>query len=209
MLTHDGSVWTAGINTFGQLGTDPKSTRMIINFAEVFSDGVKAVAAGSKHSMVLKQDGSVWSAGRNTYGQLGDGSKATSTSMHRVTEDFMQAFGRDAKAIAAGLFHSMVLQRDGTVWATGRNDYGQLGDRSMICKKLFVRVTTGAQAVAVGGFHSMVLKRDGSYWATGGNDYGQLGDGSKISKKIFVRVAQTGEAQTHDLPRDRACIVVP
>ena len=34
----------------------------------------------------------------------------------------------DVKAIAAGLFHSIVLKNNGDVWTTGYNEYGQLGD---------------------------------------------------------------------------------
>ena len=111
--------------------------------------------------------------------------------MFPVPMQFMQSFGRNIKAIAAGFLHSMVLEEDGTVWATGRNDYGQLGDGSKISKSSIVQVSTGAQAVAAGGWHSMVLKRDGSFWATGANNKGQLGDGSAIDKSSFVRVAQT------------------
>ena len=121
--------------------------------------------------------------------------------MIRITNDFMQSFGRNIKAIAAGFLHSMVLEEDGTVWATGRNDYGQLGDGSKISKKLFVRVSSGAQAVAAGGWHSMLLKHDGSFWATGANNEGQLGDGTVTDKTIFVKVAQTGEVQ-EDIPYD-------
>ena len=47
-------------------------------FTQVMSGGVTAIAAGAFHSMVLKQDGSVWATGSNEYGQFGDGT-ATST----------------------------------------------------------------------------------------------------------------------------------
>ena len=50
----------------------------------------------------------------------------------------------DAQAIATGNAHSMVLKTDGTVWATGWNDYGQLGDGKRINKgDLFVNVFSG------------------------------------------------------------------
>ena len=48
-----------------------------------------------------------------------------------------------AQAIAAGGLHSMVLKTDGTVWATGRNGYGQLGDDEEIDKETFVEVSSG------------------------------------------------------------------
>ena len=40
----------------------------------VLADNAVALAAGGDHSMVLKKDGSVWTTGRNDFGQLGDGS---------------------------------------------------------------------------------------------------------------------------------------
>ena len=198
LLGQDGSVWTAGANYFGQLGDG--STTQKGNFVRVISTGAKAIAAGGFHSMVLKQDGTVWTVGGNKYGQLGDGSKKSRTSIFQIT---IPSFRSGVKAIAAGFLHSMVLEEDGTVWATGRNDHGQLGDGSKISAESFVSVASEAQAVAAGGLHSMILKNDGSFWSTGANNEGQLGDGSTIDKTKFVKVAQTEEA-TISLDRTRS-----
>ena len=194
----DGSVWAVGGNDSGQLGDDTKVTKG--TFVQVLSSGAKAIAAGGYHSMVLKQDGTVWAMGDNKYGQLGDGSTTSRKSMLRVTNDFMQYFSTGAKAIAAGFLHSMVLQEDGTVWATGRNDHGQLGDGSKLLRNSFVQVTNGAQGVAAGGWHSAVLKVDGSFWTAGANSQGQLGDGSTMDKNVFVKVVigQHGDASKFD-----------
>ena len=82
-----------------------------------------------------------------------------------------------------------MLKQDGSVWATGYNLYGQLGDKSISNSKMFVRVIpSGATTIAAGAFHSMVIKQDGGFWVTGSNRYGQFGDGSKISKRAFVRI---------------------
>ena len=48
-----------------------------------------------------------------------------------------------AQAIAAGMWHSMVLKTDGTVWVTGYNKYGQLGDGTTSNKRNFVKVLSG------------------------------------------------------------------
>ena len=48
-----------------------------------------------------------------------------------------------AQAIAAGEYQSMVLKADGTVWATGYNRYGQLGDGTTSSKDSFVKVLSG------------------------------------------------------------------
>ena len=113
---------------------------------------------------------------------------------------FVKVMLRGAEAITAGQDHSIVLKQGGSVWATGNNNFGQLGDASRILKSTFVRVISGGvQVVSAGNWHSMVLKRDGSVWATGTNGYGQLGDGSTVGKPRFVRVV---------LPQDGACCAV-
>ena len=70
---------------------------------------------------MLKRDGSVWTAGRNIYGALGDESKTDSTRFKKVIDS-------GVKAVATGYSHTAVLKQDGSVWATGRNHLGQLGD---------------------------------------------------------------------------------
>lgn len=87
------------------------------------------VAAGTYHSLALKEDGTVWACGNNTHGQLGDG-----TSTDRNTPVQVNNLS-GVTAIAAGYFHSLALKEDGTVWAWGYNYYGQLGDGTKTNRK--------------------------------------------------------------------------
>ena len=120
------------------------------------------------------------------YGQLGDWSQEADGRTYYKSVFF------GAKAVAAGTRHSMVLADDGSVWTTGYNMHGELGDGSAIDKASFLRVITyGAKAIAAGGYHSMVINKDGSILATGSNEFGQIGDGSTNSRNTFVRVAET------------------
>ena len=153
--------------------------------------------------MVLNQDGTVWTAGDNEYGQLGDRSSTSQTAFYLVTSDEMLSSTGGAKAIAAGYQHSMVLGRDGSLWATGRNDCGQLGDGSKVSKHTFLRVTSDVQVVAAGVLHSMILKVDGTFWATGSNNEGQLGDGSTSEKITFVKLVQTSDDEDEDEYKDK------
>ena len=96
--------------------------------------------------------------------------------------------------MAAGMSHSVVLRIDGSVWATGKNNFGQLGDETIISRNVFVKViSSGAQAVAAGAWHSMVISEHGDVWATGANDSGQLGDGSYVYKSKFVGVVSASD----------------
>ena len=188
ILSQEGRVWAAGWNKFGQLGNNSNNDRT--KFFEILSGfhliAILAVAAGDIHSIVLKQDGSVWAAGGNYNGQLGDGSKTDRNSFVEVMSD-------GAATIAAGGYHSMVLKQDGSVWTTGSNEYGQLGDGSTMNSMNYIDVvSSGVRNVAAGSRHSMILKFDGSVWATGYNVYGQLGDGSTKNCQLFVQVMNDG-----------------
>ena len=133
VLKQDGSVWATGWNEFGQLGYGSNVDQM--NYVQVVSSGVKALDAGSRHSMVLKDDGSVWTAGYNVYGQLGDGWTTNSYV-------FAQVVPSGAVAVAAGGVHSMLVKKDGSIWAAGSNKFGQLGDGLRTPGKAFYKLAT-------------------------------------------------------------------
>jgi alpha-tubulin suppressor-like RCC1 family protein len=88
---------------------------------EKIMDSVACVAAGDLHTMIVKQDGTLWATGNNFYNQLGIGA-ATATSTP------VQIMGGVA-VVAAGEEHSMILMRDGTVYGTGEDSDGRLGAR--------------------------------------------------------------------------------
>lgn len=84
----------------------------------------RTVAAGLRHSLFVKADGTVWAVGQNTEGQLGDGTFADRTTAVQVSSL------SNVTAVAAGDRFSLALRGDGTVWAWGLNDEAQLGDGS-------------------------------------------------------------------------------
>jgi alpha-tubulin suppressor-like RCC1 family protein len=86
--------------------------------------------------------------------------------------------------IAAGLYDSLFIMSDGSLWGMGENGFGQLGIGSNNNTNLPVRITNGVVAVAGGGFHTLFVRRDGSLWAMGDNQYGELGDGTLNSTNL-------------------------
>src|ERR1019366_7743056 len=81
--------------------------------------------------------------------------------------------------IAAGGYHSLFLKSDGSLWATGDNPYGELGDGTFNnTNRPELIVTNNVTAIAAGDADSFFIKSDGSLWAMGWNQYGQLGDGT-------------------------------
>ena len=94
----------------------------------------------------------------------------------------------------------MILKHDGSVWATGYNEYGQLGSGWTSSSRIFVQVISdGVRVIAAGSFHSMVLKQGGSLWATGSNQDGQFGDSSRLSRKNYVRLIPFGNGVRTDM----------
>lgn len=93
--------------------------------------------------------------------------------------------------LAAGMFHSVAVKSNGTVWAWGTNDHGELGDGSTAARSGPVQVAglTGVSAAAAGRYHSAAVKSDGTVWAWGLNDNGQLGDGTTTNRAAPVKVS--------------------
>jgi alpha-tubulin suppressor-like RCC1 family protein len=150
-----------------------------------------AISAGSNYALALKTDGTVWSWGTNNYGQLGNGSTNASAFPVQVrTSSGPITYLTDIIAVAAGggyfnhFEHSLALKSDGTVWAWGSNNMGQLGDGTTVSQAVAVQVRksaapgdflTGAIAIASGSEHSAALIGDGTVWTWGSNGHGQLG----------------------------------
>ena len=82
----------------------------------------------------------------------------------------------------------MILKSDGTLWATGGNAFGQLGDGTLTKSETTERVMSSVSRVSAGGFHTMVLKSDNTLWATGNNAAGQLGTGYMTDRQTPVQV---------------------
>jgi alpha-tubulin suppressor-like RCC1 family protein len=133
--------------------------------SDVASPGLKvlAVAAGSKHSLAVAGDGTVWAWGYNSSGQLGDG-----TTTNRSTPVQVQGMA-DVAAIAGGYEHTIAFRPDGTVWVWGWNDWGQLGDGTRDDRSTPAQVQGMADVVAVAGgmYHTLALLGDGTVWAWG------------------------------------------
>ena len=196
-LKSDGTVWAWGYNVYGQLGngtTADSSNPVQVSTSTGALTGVIAIAAGYRHSLALKSDGTVWAWGFNGFGQLGDG---TTTASHNAVQASLLT---GASACSVGFSHSLVLKSDETVWALGYNDCGQLGDGTTTQSDSPVQVLsastgalTGVVAIKAGYDHNLALKSDGTVWAWGYNVSGQLGNGTRVdSNKAVVVCTSTG-----------------
>ena len=126
----DGTVWSVGHGQFGQNGDGTLNdsvfpVQMQDGNGDSF-DGVVEIAGSWEHSVMLKNDGTVWAVGWNG-GRLGDGTSSDSRYPVQVKDSNGSAFNNVSK-IGATLGSTYYLKHDGTVWANGTNDVGELGD---------------------------------------------------------------------------------
>lgn len=121
-LRSDGSVWAWGYNGSGQLGIGSAVTQSVLAYqVSTLSDGVIAISGGGDYCFALKEDGSLWGWGKNTEGQLGDGTAITRYTPVPITGQ--------ALTVAAGTRkHALSVDVDGTLRSWGANIKGELGD---------------------------------------------------------------------------------
>jgi putative cell wall-binding protein len=180
-LKSDGSLWTWGLNSHGQLGDGTKDTCAGPERIGDDTDWV-SVSAGGSQTLALKADGSLWAWGDNYWGQLG--MSAWPTVPTRVGTD------SDWVAVSAGRYHTVALRSDGSLWAWGRNQFGALGDGAVSDNSSVRRIGADSDWVAAsaGSEDSFAIKSDGSLWAWGYNSNGQLGDGTVTPRLSPIRI---------------------
>ena len=86
------------------------------------------------------------------------------------TEPAQLGTDRDWKAVVGGGGHFVALKTDGSLWAWGKNDKGQLGDGTTMDREQPVRIggdTNWAQVTAGWGT-TLAVKTDGTLWEWGG-----------------------------------------
>jgi alpha-tubulin suppressor-like RCC1 family protein len=169
-LLSNGTAMSWGSNGSRQLGVPPV-TKIIKEEGQEFTEekdiensdvpvavqalaGVKAVAAGAKHSLALTEGGEVEAWGANNDGQLGGGTIGGSSSMPTVVGGLSAV-----AAIGAGSLHNLALLTGGTLVSWGYNPDGQLGNNSNQNSPVPVAIAGlgGVVAVAGGGVHSLAL----------------------------------------------------
>jgi alpha-tubulin suppressor-like RCC1 family protein len=192
LLSASGKVYTFGGNQNGQLGDGTNNDRSypaLITGVVLNNNIIVTVATGASHTLLLLSTGTLVTYGRNSNGQLGDGSIVDRNYPSAVI-DSNSVLTSNITAIAAGSAHNLVVVNNSQVISFGANYNGQGGVSSLLDLKNPSLVqdtnTTFSNktiiAVSGGNAFSLALAYDGSVFAWGGNSNSELGDGTTTQR---------------------------
>jgi alpha-tubulin suppressor-like RCC1 family protein/plastocyanin len=230
-LKSDGTVWTWGVCTTGQLGDGGRHNRWAPvqvkgPGGEGYLTGIIQVdATNAHHVLALKEDGTVFAWGRNNngsinggacHGTLGDGTIIDRVFPVQVLKPDEAEYPDpeylvNIKAVAAGRYNSLALTEGGEVYVWGTNEWGNLSQGSVnnTYSAIPIKVKTGAAtylsdvaAISAGCLFNLVLKNDGSVWAWGSSEHKRLGQSWASSRSYPVLVPGTAAGGAMNSPVD-------
>lgn len=185
------AIFCWGNNSAGQLGTN--------TIAAIATTPTQIVAAGSSkyldaafgttHAVSVQLDGTAWTWGANTFGQLGNGSSDPGGGSNRSSPVAVLG-GHSFIQVTAGAAFSSALKADGSAWTWGVNVNGELGDGTVNQRVSPVPVIGGHSFIQIeaSGNTMAALKADGSIWTWGRGAEGQLADNTIVNKSSPVQV---------------------
>jgi alpha-tubulin suppressor-like RCC1 family protein len=190
-LSADGSVYAWGYNIDGQVGdgtTVNTSTPVcVLQNPSVPGIPIITISAGSNHSAAVSQNGTLYTWGSNSSGQLGQGldnialpNKKEPTALTETS--FLK--------VECGGQHTLAIKTDGSLWAWGNNSQGQLGDGTFIDKLVptLIDNTRIYTSISCGVSHSAAIDSDNRLFIWGSNGYSQLGTGSTVDSNVPVNI---------------------
>jgi alpha-tubulin suppressor-like RCC1 family protein len=200
-ILDNGSVSCWGSNSNGRLGDGTNTTqRNTPTQTSSLGTGRTAVAisSGAFHTCAILDDASVSCWGRNSNGQLGDGTNADRST---PTQTSSLGTGRTAVAISSEASHTCAILDDAFVSCWGYNYNGELGDgtntdRSTPTQTSSLGIGRTAVAISSGGYHTCALLDDASVSCWGLNTRGQLGDGTTTVRKTPAQTSSLGAGRT-------------
>ena len=194
----DGTLWSWGQNTYGQLGQNNTA-----NFSSPVQVGSGAtwsqVSGGYSHVTATKTDGTLWAWGQNNYGQL-----VQNDTVNRSSPTQVGALTTWLKVVS-GYGNSFAIKTDGTLWSWGYNPFGQLGQNDLVYRSSPTQVGAGTTWLSVSiyiqGYHCLATRTDGTLWTWGYNGYGELGQNDVFSRSSPTQV---GSGTTWSILPDHA-----
>jgi alpha-tubulin suppressor-like RCC1 family protein len=200
-LDMNGTVRVWGLEFSGQFGNGTNVGSSGIPLLVPGLSNIIAISANQNYSLALRADGTVWAWGDCLTGELGNGVSGPFCEGDVPT----QVLGLPhIIAIAAGGYHALALAEDGSVYAWGNNQFGQLGDGTtnpgqfgdppVPNDRSIAAIVPGLAnviAISAGNYFSIALTQDGTVLAWGSNNSGQLGDGTTTDRLVPTATLMT------------------
>ncbi len=161
---------------------------ILFNCANIYGQCWTDMSLGGNSTIIIDENDHMYACGLNYYWQLGIG------STYFNTDTFVEVLPKSHwKKISCGNSHSLAIRNDGTLWAWGNNEYGQLGNGTKQNQATPIQIGLDNDWAEVNtGYHfSIGMKKDGTLWAWGRNLFGQLGVGDKINRLIPTKISNT------------------
>lgn len=188
-----------GNGSDGQLGHYPEKSGLTQSYTELsprpilsLEGDIKDVSCGLSHSAAVLADGTLYTWGKNDYGQLGQNSEEKTMPIPTVVEALE---GIKIESVSCGHYHTAAIDENGGVWTWGYGGsfiFGQgglgHGDKESLNEPTLVDVlkedNVNIKAIACGEYHTLALSNDGEVWSWGKGEYGRLGLGSSSSSSL-------------------------
>ena len=187
ILVENGDVYGVGSNAAGQMGLGERSESSYEEPVQIPLPGKAIDMSAASHSLFLLENGDVYSAGRNRYGQLGADVEVSSTAYKTLQP--VTGIG-PAQAVSAGTSFSMVLLENGDVYTFGYGSHGRLGhgDEEDRHRPTRVEGLNGVSMIEAGRYNSMAVLENGDVYAFGDNTRGALGLGDSDNRLAPERI---------------------
>ena len=157
----NGTLWAWGRATHGQLGYEEALNQFPSGTSSPVQIGAlttwSKIDGGTYNSMALKTDGTMWLWGFGNYGILGQNNQVYKSSP--VQLGALTTWSKIAMCGINDSGHVLAIKTDGTLWAWGASNRGQVGDNTTIFRSSPVQIgalTTWSQ-IGAGGNHSVAI----------------------------------------------------
>lgn len=179
LLKNDNTLWATGGSRDGLFGLGPEHVKKEYRSWVKIADNVKTMSAGGTASYIIYNDNTLWTAGSNTFGQLGNGTNNHSSEWVKMADN--------VKDVRAGEAFVLVLYNDDTLWGCGSSGSGQLGNGwASGYVTTLSKITDNVRDMQAGQAHTIVLKNDNTLWVTGANA-GELGTTDPIRRTTLTQ----------------------
>ena len=196
-VKEDGTLWIWGYGSSGSSGTNVSQVQYS-SPVQIPGTTWTHVSSGGDHTVAPKSDGTLWAWGNNAYGQLGQNENATpdltgysspvqvgSDTTWRSTNKFQCVGGEQS---------TYGIKTNGTLWAWGLNESGQLGhnNRTYLSSPVQVGGETTWSQISANRRCAGAIKTDGTLWVMGLNQYyGRLGLNDRTNRSSPTQIPGT------------------